>query len=194
MRKIPDRRAPVPPPRDRGKPERELGDSAGQVVFPGTRIRSQRQEGSSFAARFGRVILQNGIAAIPSALYHYQGRLGLSAQQVWFISYVLSHKWDEDLPYPSLKKMAKVTGFSLSQLQRIKNSLCEMGVLNVYPRFNERLPQLPLGLEPVVDVAHGDVGASGDVGQRGVGEARAASHRVGGGDQLGALVSPGHEV
>jgi AraC-like DNA-binding protein len=83
------------------------------------------------------VILQHGIAALPSALFHYQGRLGLSAQQVWFISYVLSHKWDEDLPYPSLKKMARVTRMSLSQLQRIKNSLCQMGYLKVYPRFNE---------------------------------------------------------
>ena len=138
MRKIPDRRALVPPQRDQGKPEKEPGDSAGQVVSPGARIRSQRQGGSSFAARFGRVILQNGIAAIPSALYHYQGRLGLSAQQVWFISYVLSHKWDEDLPYPSLKKMAKVTGFSLSQLQRIKNGLCQAGLLHVYPRYDDK--------------------------------------------------------
>jgi DNA-binding transcriptional regulator YhcF (GntR family) len=65
----------------------------------------------------------------------------LSAQQVWLVSYILSHKWDEDLPYPSLKKMAKRTPLSLSQLQRIKNSLCEMGYLTVYPRFNERLGQ-----------------------------------------------------
>jgi AraC-like DNA-binding protein len=91
--------------------------------------------GSSFAARFGRVILQDGIATIPSALLHHQGELQLSAQQVWFVSYILAHKWDEDLPYPSLKAMAKRVGMSLSQLQRIKNSLCHMGFLQVYPRF-----------------------------------------------------------
>ena len=99
------------------------------------------RQGGSFAARFGRLILQHGIAAIPSALYHYQGEMQLSAQQVWLVSYILSHKWDEDLPYPSLKKMARCTTLSLSQLQRIKNSLCDMGYLKVYPRFDEKQGQ-----------------------------------------------------
>ncbi len=110
---------------------------------PGSSVGRGRpaRPGSSFAARFGRVILQNGIAAIPSALFHYQGRLELSAQQVWFVSYVLAHKWDEDLPYPSLKKMAKCTVLSLSQLQRIKNTLCEMDYLRVVPRFSDKQGQ-----------------------------------------------------
>lgn len=96
------------------------------------------RQGSSFAARFGRVILGHGIAALPSALLHFQGQMGLSAQQVWFVLYVLSHKWDEDLPYPSLKKMARATGLSLSQVQRIKNSICQLGLLEVYPRFGDK--------------------------------------------------------
>jgi hypothetical protein len=102
----------------------------------------QRQQptrpGTSFAARFGRVILQHGIAPLPSALYHYQAALGLSAQQVWFVSYILAHKWDADLPYPSLKKMAARTGLSLRQLQRIKGSLCASGDLIVEERYQER--------------------------------------------------------
>ena len=120
-----------------------VDDVAGQDTqvrgAPG-RPRHGRQ-GGSFAARFGRLILQHGIAAIPSALYHYQGEMQLSAQQVWLVSYILSHKWDEDLPYPSLKKMARCTTLSLSQLQRIKNSLCDMGYLKVYPRFDEKQGQ-----------------------------------------------------
>ncbi|HET6313769.1 MAG TPA: hypothetical protein VFH60_08040, partial [Chloroflexia bacterium] len=120
-----------------------VDDVAGQDAqlrgVPG-RPRHGRQ-GGSFAARFGRLILQHGIAAIPSALYHYQGEMQLSAQQVWLVSYILSHKWDEDLPYPSLKKMARCTTLSLSQLQRIKNSLCDMGYLKVYPRFDEKQGQ-----------------------------------------------------
>jgi DNA-binding transcriptional regulator YhcF (GntR family) len=112
-----------------------MGKAPDQPQVP-ARVRGGRS-GSSFAARFGRVILQHGIAAIPSALYHYQGQLGLSAQQVWFVSYILSHKWDEDLPYPSLKKMARCVTLSLSQLQRIKNSLCQVGYLQVYPRFGQ---------------------------------------------------------
>src|SRR6476620_2498368 len=113
--------------RDEGVFQQNSKTANGQTARSSTSRGRQSRGGSSFAARFGRVILQHGIAAIPSALYHYQGKLQLSAQQVWFVSYVLSHKWDEDLPYPSLKKMAKCTVLSLSQLQRIKNTLCEGG-------------------------------------------------------------------
>src|SRR6478609_1212571 len=91
--------------------------------------------GTSFAARFGRVILQHGIAPLPSALYHFQGTLGLSAQQVWFVCYILAHKWDADLPYPSLKKMAERTGLSLRQIQRIKAGLCDMEYLTVGEQY-----------------------------------------------------------
>ena len=69
-------------------------------------------------------------------------RLGLSAQQVWFVSYILSHKWDEDLPYPSLKKLARCSRLSLSQVQRIKNSLCQAGYLKVYTQYAPFFAQL----------------------------------------------------
>lgn len=102
------------------------------------RSRQQIRAGSSFAARFGRVILNHGIAAIPSALYHYQGTLDLSAQQVWFVSYILSHKWDEDLPYPSLNKMARCGGVDKTQLYNYKDRLSAKGYLQVYSRHDER--------------------------------------------------------
>lgn len=93
---------------------------------------------SSFEARFGRIILQHGIAAIPSALYHWQGEVGLKAQHVWFISYILAHKWDEDLPYPSLSKMARCTGITLRNLQLIRKELGDAGLLLVHERFTEK--------------------------------------------------------
>lgn len=93
------------------------------------------RHGSSFEARFGRVILQHGIAAIPSALFHYQGEIGLKAQHVWFISYILSHKWDEDLPYPSLSNMARYAGVTLRNIQFIKSDLCHAGMLEVTERY-----------------------------------------------------------
>ncbi len=92
--------------------------------------------GSSFEARFGRVILQHGIAAIPSAIFHFQGAIGLKAQHVWFISYILSHKWDEDLPYPSLSNMARCAGVTLRNIQFIKSDLCRAGMLQVTERYN----------------------------------------------------------
>ncbi len=96
---------------------------------------------SSFAARFGRVILQHGIAALPSALYHFGSKLDLYAQHIWFISYILSHKWDEDLPYPSLGVMARCSGMSKRQLQRYSDELREMGYLLVYPRVSQERGQ-----------------------------------------------------
>jgi len=97
--------------------------------------------GSSFAARFGRVILQHGIAALPAALYHFGGKLDLYAQHVWFISYILSHKWDEDLPYPSLGVMSRCSGMSKRQLQRYSDELRVMGYLQVYPRVSQERGQ-----------------------------------------------------
>lgn len=102
---------------------------------------SRARAGSSFAARFGRVILAHGIAAIPSALYHYQGRMKLKIQHIWFVSYILSHKWDEDLPYPSLKKMNRSTNIDLRYLQRIRGELCGADYLEVGARHREERGQ-----------------------------------------------------
>ena len=97
--------------------------------------------GSSFAARFGQVILSDGIAAIPSALFHYQRQLGLTAQQVWFISYILAHKWTSDLPYPSMNKMARCAGVTRRVLQYRCNELHNCGYLKIYPRRGEKNDQ-----------------------------------------------------
>lgn len=95
-----------------------------------------RRPGSTFLARFGQLIVQHGIATIPSSLFHYQGTLGLTAQEVWFISAVLSRKWTEDLPHPNLSKMERDTGVPERRLRRYKQRLCEAGFLNVYPRYD----------------------------------------------------------
>lgn len=93
--------------------------------------------GSSFAARFGRAIVQHGIAAIPSALFHYQGSLDLSAQEVWFISYVMCFKWDENLPRVNLSQMERRVGMGKRSLYRLKERLCEANYLTVSPVYTE---------------------------------------------------------
>lgn len=90
---------------------------------------------SSFAARFGRAIVQHGIAAIPSALFHYQGSLDLSAQEVWFTSYVMCFKWDGNLPRVNLSQMEKRVGMGKRSLYRLKEQLCQAGYLKVFPVF-----------------------------------------------------------
>src|SRR5436190_1690613 len=97
---------------------------AGPVV-PQKQVRA----GTDFAARFGTAIAEYGLAAVPAALYHYQGKLGLSAQEVWFVSYVLSHKWGEDLPRPSLKQLQRCSGLSDRTVQRYRERLQESGFL-----------------------------------------------------------------
>ncbi len=90
--------------------------------------------GRGFAQRFGPTILQGGITPVPSTLYRYQGALGLTAQEVWFVGYILMYKWDAALPYPSLIRMAEDTGMSRRNLQRIKDSLVDKGALVLIPR------------------------------------------------------------
>lgn len=88
----------------------------------------------SFLARYGSIIAKGGIAAIPSALYRYQGELTLKPQIVWFISAILTHKWDADMPSPSLRKMAGDTGVSRQQLHNYKTELETAGWLVVINR------------------------------------------------------------
>jgi hypothetical protein len=87
-----------------------------------------------FLARFGATILSGGIAAIPTSLYHYQAELRLAPQEVWFVGYILAHRWTDALPYPSLRQMSRRTGISTQMLHRYKQSLVEKGYLATIPR------------------------------------------------------------
>lgn len=89
----------------------------------------------SWAARFGRVILEHGVATIPSALFHYQGRLQLKAQEVWFICYILARKWKAGLPHPSLKQIEVQTGVTQRQLHYVRGSLVDLGYLHVHAQY-----------------------------------------------------------
>ena len=113
-----------PPPRNA-----ILGEDVLRVL-PDSTTRDYR-----FVARYGRVIAQAGIATIPQALFTYQRLLQLSAAQVWFICYILAHKWTTDLPYPSLKLMAARTGYSQQHLHNLKDSLVTLGYLSVIRRM-----------------------------------------------------------
>lgn len=68
------------------------------------------------------------------ALYHYQAALGLVPQEVWFVGYILAHRWTASLPYPSLRRMGRQTGVSTQMLHRYKQSLVEKGYLVIIAR------------------------------------------------------------
>ena len=84
---------------------------------------------SSFVARFGRVIARRGVAAVPRALFTHQKALGITPQQVWFVSYIFSFQWSTTLPYPSINKMVQHTGYSRAHLHTIKAELVDAGYL-----------------------------------------------------------------
>lgn len=87
-----------------------------------------------FLARFGATILSGGVAAIPMALYHYQAALRLVTQEVWFVGYILAHRWTAALPYPSLRRMSRCSGVITQMLHRYKQSLIHKGYLVIIPR------------------------------------------------------------
>ena len=86
--------------------------------------------------RFWSIIIKRWVATAPLALYEYQDKLNLSASEVWFIMYILSFKWDNNFPYPSLTKIAKKSWVSRVTLHKYVNSLVEKQYLKVINRSN----------------------------------------------------------
>jgi ribosomal protein L37E len=91
-------------------------------------------EDNPWRRRFGKVIADYGIAAVPLLLFRLQGALGLSPQETWFIACVLSYKWDERDPYPSLSEISKLSGVPPSTLREYKSSLVKKGLLRIKER------------------------------------------------------------
>jgi hypothetical protein len=53
---------------------------------------------------------------------------------VWFVSAILRHQWNADLPHPSLSRMEKRTGVSRRQLHTYQKQLVAAGWLRVISR------------------------------------------------------------
>ncbi|HEX2037479.1 MAG TPA: DnaA N-terminal domain-containing protein [Chloroflexota bacterium] len=106
----------------------------GVAGVPGAATQAAADARYRFLSRFGATILSGGIAAIPMSLYHYQAELGLVPQEVWFVGYILAHRWTAALPYPSLRQMSRRTGISTQMLHRYKQSLIEKGYLATISR------------------------------------------------------------
>ena len=92
--------------------------------------------------RFWSVIIKRGVSPAPNALYDYQSELKLTAQEVWFIMYILSFKWSGSLPYPSLEKMSRKSNISSPTLHSYKKSLVNKGYLEIVNRTNEYIRSL----------------------------------------------------
>ena len=65
----------------------------------------------SISSRFGeRITEEKKWGIFPYLLFEHQGDLDLSIGEIWFLTWVLAHKWDERHPYPSLRAMSRYTG------------------------------------------------------------------------------------
>jgi hypothetical protein len=95
-----------------------------------------------WAAQFGAALARAGVAALPGALYLRQAELGLSAQEVWFISAALAQKWTRADPCPSLKGLAAASGVDAKWLKELRARLVAGGWLHVAPRFAANGAQL----------------------------------------------------
>src|SRR4051812_21295005 len=103
---------------------------------------------TSWAGRYGQVLLAAGVAPIPFALFAYQAALALSAAEVWFVARVLAGAWDAGLPHVSLHTLAGQSGVSLTQLHRYQAALQSQQHLIIQPRFDPRTSgQLPSGFD-----------------------------------------------
>ena len=88
----------------------------------------------SVEQRFGDVIAGDNWGIVPYALYKYQNRLGLNIAEVWFLSWVIMHRWEDKDSFPSLNALARYTGKSRTYLQAIAHKLWKKGYIIIKSR------------------------------------------------------------
>jgi hypothetical protein len=82
------------------------------------------------------------------ALFRYQAELGIDSGELAFVCYMLTYRWiPGNLPYPSLRGMAKATGEQVKTLRRRKDSLVKKGYLIVIIRKDQTSSQLTNGYD-----------------------------------------------
>ena len=114
----------------------EVSEAAGDSATDACVAAKNGATDFSFVARYGKTILRDGLAPIPQSLFIYQAKLDLRPEEVWFICCVLSYQWDAYLPYPSLRKMALISGLRQDRVHAIKGRLVKAGYLHVIARKN----------------------------------------------------------
>lgn len=91
----------------------------------------------SWDERFGPILRSQGVAAIPSTLFHYQKQLDMTAQETWLICALLSYKWDKREPYPSIARIARQSGIPRPTVMAYLKQLQNKGLILVHERHAE---------------------------------------------------------
>ncbi|MBR9883772.1 MAG: helix-turn-helix domain-containing protein [Oceanospirillales bacterium] len=100
---------------------------------------------------------QNSFTQVPSLLLEYRDRLQIKDQEMFLLLVLLNHWWHRDrLPFPSIKRLCKLTGKVERTVQRNLKSLIENdtpvragwskepGYISVTPRFIPRGSKKPV--------------------------------------------------
>jgi hypothetical protein len=87
-----------------------------------------------FAQRLSPLIAALGVTAVPNLLLRYQGRLGLTSNEVINVQHVLTHRWEEAWPWVAKQVIVEATGAAERSVRDWKASLVTKGYLEVRAR------------------------------------------------------------
>jgi hypothetical protein len=87
-----------------------------------------------FARRLSPLIAAVGVTAVPSLLLRYQGRLGLTSNEVIYVQHVMMHRWEEAWPWVAVSAIVKATGAAERSVRDWKASLVTKGFLTIRTR------------------------------------------------------------
>lgn len=88
---------------------------------------------------WGKAVMDHGFFAAPYILLTHSGRLGLNAQQLMLLIFLLSFWWRKsDLPFPTVGTLANYLKLSNRQVQRHLKILEDGGYVKRIERFNPK--------------------------------------------------------
>lgn len=91
------------------------------------------------ADRWTSNLIQGGYTPISNFFLEYSHELrpGITHGEAMFIIHLMSFKWDEEMPYPAYKTLAKRMFIKHAQARKIARNLEQKGYLKRHPRRSQ---------------------------------------------------------
>lgn len=86
----------------------------------------------TFEARWGSVILDGGITAIPTLILKHQGDLSLTNGEFALVIQAISYKWSGEDPFVSARELAERMGTTRATIRQLTHGLKKKGYLQRY--------------------------------------------------------------
>ncbi len=91
---------------------------------------------TTLVARYGAAILTGGHTALPTFVYVYYARLGVSEAELVFITQLCSYWWSARDPFPGDAAIAARMGKTIRTIQGYSRSLEAKGLLHIHAQFS----------------------------------------------------------